>query len=324
MAARRPPSTSETLEVLAQEGIRFTVLGPTQVVEPPHGGLPGRVRLRGGRSIAVFVYDGPLSHDVAFGALLKDSSRWLERLAERPPRARRLSRWRPTARRSATTTGGATWRLAATLVGAGLDPRLRLDGFGSFLARHPPQQDIEIVEPSSWSCVHGVDRWRRECGCKTEPDRPTSQAWREVLRDALAELADPIHVRVRGRGRRLLPGSVGRAGRVRGGAGLLVGRARRVPARARAGAAGRRRRAPCARAARDGARRAAHGHVVRLVLRRRGAARAAPEPAATRRTRWICTGRDRRASRSASCAAWPTRARTTLKRGMRRGSGSGR
>src|SRR5688500_10667043 len=73
---------TETLEVLAAEGIRFTVLGPTQVRAAPAHGLPGRVLLPSGASIAVFVYDGPLSHDIAFGAVLQDSSRWLERLLQ--------------------------------------------------------------------------------------------------------------------------------------------------------------------------------------------------------------------------------------------------
>ena len=53
----------ETLDVLAAEGIRFTVLAPHQVTGAPAGGMPGRYTTSGGRSIALFVYDGPLSHD---------------------------------------------------------------------------------------------------------------------------------------------------------------------------------------------------------------------------------------------------------------------
>jgi alpha-amylase/alpha-mannosidase (GH57 family) len=193
----------ETLEVLAQEGIAFTVLAPRQVEAAPEGGLPGRVDLGGGRSIAVFVYDGSVSHDVGFGSLLKDSARWTQRLAE-------ASKGREVV---AVATDGETFghhhtwgdmALAATLQGVAAHPDLRLDNFASFLARHPPREDVTVVAPSSWSCSHGVDRWRRDCGCKSDPTRPTSQAWRAVLREALAELADALHVRFEREGRTLL------------------------------------------------------------------------------------------------------------------------
>ena len=183
---------TETLDVLACEGIRFTVLGPTQVRSSPPAGRPGRIALGGGRSIAVFVYDGPLSHDVAFGAVLQDSSRWVERLVH-PVGDPDLV---------AVATDGETFghhhrwgemALAATLSAAGRHASLRLDNFASFLERHPAVEALELVEPSSWSCVHGVERWRSACGCKIEPGRPPSQEWRGVLRGALAALAVELH-----------------------------------------------------------------------------------------------------------------------------------
>src|SRR5207302_4515370 len=70
----------ETLDVLAAEGIAFTILAPHQVEHAPPDGSAGRYRTSGGRSIALFVYDGTISHDVAFGSLLKDASAWAERL----------------------------------------------------------------------------------------------------------------------------------------------------------------------------------------------------------------------------------------------------
>src|SRR6185295_17907008 len=76
---------SETLDVLAAEGIQFTVLAPHQVSKPPERGLPARIELGNGRSIAVFVYDGGLSHDVAFGGLTTNADRWTQAL-ERTPR----------------------------------------------------------------------------------------------------------------------------------------------------------------------------------------------------------------------------------------------
>src|SRR5438128_4778633 len=51
----------ETLDVVAAAGIAFTVLAPHQVSKPPDRGLPAKVDLNDGRSIAVFVYNGGLS-----------------------------------------------------------------------------------------------------------------------------------------------------------------------------------------------------------------------------------------------------------------------
>jgi alpha-amylase/alpha-mannosidase (GH57 family) len=193
----------ETLEVLAQEGIAFTVLAPRQVEAAPKRGSPGRVTLPGGRSISVFVYDGALSHDVGFGRLLKDSAQWTRRLVEASRRHELV----------AIATDGETFghhhewgdmALAATLDAVAAHPGLRLDNFASFLARHSPRKEISIVAPSAWSCSHGVDRWRLDCGCKDDPSRPTSQAWRRVLRAALSELADALHARFDKEGRALL------------------------------------------------------------------------------------------------------------------------
>jgi alpha-amylase/alpha-mannosidase (GH57 family) len=183
---------TETLEVLAREGIRFTVLGPGQVRSIPPAGRPGRIPLGGGRSIAVFVYDGSLSHDVAFGAVLPDSSRWVDRLVHPAGDPDVVS----------VATDGETFghhhrfgemALAATLSVAGRHASLRLDNFASCLERYPAVDTIEMVEPSSWSCAHGVERWRAACGCKIEPGRPTHQEWRAVLRDALEEIAVELH-----------------------------------------------------------------------------------------------------------------------------------
>jgi len=73
----------ETLDVLAAEGIRFTILAPHQVERVRAGGRPGWHRTASGRRIALFLYDGALSHDVAFGPLVRDPAAWIERLTAR-------------------------------------------------------------------------------------------------------------------------------------------------------------------------------------------------------------------------------------------------
>ncbi|HEV2750469.1 MAG TPA: DUF3536 domain-containing protein [Gemmatimonadales bacterium] len=180
----------ETLDVLAAEGIRFTVLAPHQAERVPAGGHPGWYTTRGGRRIALFFYDGPASHDVAFGPSLSDASAWAERLAA------------ATSEVVAIATDGETFghhhRGGAAALAQVLDKlRRRSDigiaTFAGFLATHPPKEDVRLVAPSSWSCPHGVERWRSDCGCRVHTDRATHQRWRAPLRAALDWLAAELH-----------------------------------------------------------------------------------------------------------------------------------
>ncbi len=181
----------ETLDVLARAGIAFTVLAPHQVGKAPPHGRPGRYRTKGGHTIALFLYDGDVSHDVAFGPLIKDARAWAQRLVAGAPGGL-----------TSVATDGATdghpprfgeLALAAVLEALAARPDVRVENFASYLARHPAVDDVELVAPSSWSCPHGVERWRADCGCRIVPERATSQAWRAPLREALDWLAGEIH-----------------------------------------------------------------------------------------------------------------------------------
>ncbi len=187
----------ETLDVLAAEGIAFTILAPHQVVRAPEGGAPGWYRTPGGRSIALFVYDGAISHDVAFGPLLQDAAKWAERLLRGEPGAGGPEL-------VAVATDGETYghhhrfgevALAWLLHDLERRPGVRVENFAAFLARHPPRQELQLVAPTSWSCPHGVERWRSDCGCRLAPERATQQRWRAPLRTALAWLAAELDAR---------------------------------------------------------------------------------------------------------------------------------
>ena len=186
----------ETLDVLAEHGIKFTILAPHQATPLPPDGLPGLYRTSGGREIALFFYDGDLSHGIAFGELIRDAGLWISRLRGRSglvsmatdgetyghhhkfgemALARVIHELRAPSPQAEKGTGG------------------ELTNYAAFLAQHPATQAVTLNAPSSWSCAHGVERWRSECGCKLETSLPTQQKWRTVLRAALDWLAGEIH-----------------------------------------------------------------------------------------------------------------------------------
>jgi uncharacterized protein DUF3536/glycosyl hydrolase family 57 len=194
----------ETLDVLAAEGIRFTILAPSQVTIPPAAGRPGLVRTAGGRSIAVCLYDGPISHDVAFGPLVRDADAWAVRLLDRlaPPEGDDEKPADIGPRLAAVATDGETYghhhafgemALARVLDRLRQHDGIRIENFASLLARHPATEPVTLVTPSAWSCAHGVERWRSDCGCKIDPARASQQGWRRPLRDGLAWLAGECH-----------------------------------------------------------------------------------------------------------------------------------
>lgn len=188
----------ETLDVLAEAGIQFTILAPHQAKPLPPDGRPGLYRTRSGRTISLCFYDGGLSHDVAFGELIRDAGRWVARIDELSSRM--------SAGVIAVATDGETFghhhkfgEMALAHViheyrtpssGGGL---VRLENFAARLAREPATHEVELIAPTSWSCPHGVERWKTECGCKLEPGRSTQQKWRAVLREAMDWLASQLH-----------------------------------------------------------------------------------------------------------------------------------
>jgi hypothetical protein len=71
------------------------------------------------------------------------------------------------------------------------------------LGAHPPTITVDLVEPTSWSCSHGIERWRAACGCRIHFDRPSQQEWRAPLRAAVDWLAAEIHAIYEREGRNL-------------------------------------------------------------------------------------------------------------------------
>jgi alpha-amylase/alpha-mannosidase (GH57 family) len=203
----------EVLDLLAQEGIFYTVLAPNQCarvraiskqaagpnpwivtanasVDPTQ---PYRVALGEGRSIAVFFYDGPASRAIAFEGLLDSGEKFAQRL---------LASFRPGApdrpQLSHVATDGESYghhhkhgEMALSFAMHWIEDNnlARLTNYGQFLDLFPPTWEAEVAENTSWSCAHGVERWRSNCGCNG--GKPGwNQEWRAPLREALDFLRD--------------------------------------------------------------------------------------------------------------------------------------
>ncbi len=202
----------ETLEVLAEAGIRFTVLAPHQAASVRRIGMdhwkdvsgskvdpsrPYLCRLPSGKCISLFFYDGPLSQAVAFEKLLTSGEQFASRLVSGFAGHRRHTQLVHIA------TDGETYghhhafgemalgHALNHIEGNGL---ARLTNYGEFLELHPPAHEVQIIENSSWSCMHGIERWRCDCGCNSGGNNGWNQQWRLPLREAMDWLNEQLAV----------------------------------------------------------------------------------------------------------------------------------
>ncbi len=198
----------ESLDIMAEQGILFTILAPYQASrvrkvgardwqEAGQGKIDPRkpylCRLPSGRAIALFFYDGPLSHDVAFGDLLGNGGRFAQRLigafSQNPAESELVH----------IATDGETYghhhrfgdmALAFCLHYLEVNKLADLTVYGDYLERHPPVDEVQVVENSAWSCGHGVERWRSDCGDSSGTHPGWNQKWRTPLRQAMDWLRD--------------------------------------------------------------------------------------------------------------------------------------
>ncbi len=203
-----------TLELLAQHGIKFTILAPNQcrrvrplAVDGTGSGSPWTtplgnsvdttrpylMRFNSGVSIAVFFYDGATSRAIAFEGLLNSGENFAARLK---------SGFKDTTQPQleSVATDGESYghhhrhgemALAYAVRLLEQDKTVKLTNYASFLEQFPPEWECEIVDDTSWSCAHGIERWRSDCGCNS--GKPGwNQQWRTPLRQALDELRDAI------------------------------------------------------------------------------------------------------------------------------------
>jgi alpha-amylase/alpha-mannosidase (GH57 family) len=199
----------ETLDILSAEGIKFTILAPRQAkklrvdqaspwVDLQYGVDSRRAfmcNLPSGKSIGLFFYDGALATAVAFERLLQSGENFARRL---------LSRFDPegdSRQLMHVATDGETYghhhshgdmALAYALDYIEDNKLARVTNYGEYFALHPPTQEIQIHERSSWSCVHGTARWEANCGCNSGNHGRWTQEWRHPLREAFDWLRDHL------------------------------------------------------------------------------------------------------------------------------------
>ena len=200
----------ESLDVMAEQGIKFTILSPFQAskVRSLNGGDwqdvnggrvdPSRayvVKLPSGRSINVYFYDGPLSQAIAFERLLRDGGMFAGRLMDGFDDSRN---WNQV---TLTATDGESYghhhRHGEMALAYALDQieqreDVKLTNCAEFLAKNPPTHEAQIHQKSAWSCSHGVGRWERNCGCNSGGRPGWNQLWRAPLRESLDWLRDRL------------------------------------------------------------------------------------------------------------------------------------
>ena len=204
----------DTLRVLVENGIKFTVLSPYQAQrikripdsnwqDVSWGNIdPARsyryyIKSAPGKYIDLFFYDGAISKSVAFDELLKDGNKFIKRLKEGISPSRDFNQLVNIATDGESYghhTKFGDMALAYVLKIRAEDEGFTLTNYGEFLDKFRSDWEVDIKQASSWSCFHGVGRWKVDCGCSTGGHPGWNQKWRKPLREALDYLRDELSI----------------------------------------------------------------------------------------------------------------------------------
>ncbi len=209
-----------TVEALINEGIRFTILAPSQAqrcrpLPTPEATDPDWVEVGGGqidptrpyrcylqdetgetdksRYLDIFFYDGPISRDMGFNDVLSHSTHLAGRLGQAVQGDHRPSQILAVATDGETFGHhrGGTEKCLAYCFAAEFPARgWTVSNFAHYLSLAEPTWEVELKPVTAWSCSHGVDRWQDDCGCASGGG--WHQKWRRPLRDSLNWLRDQL------------------------------------------------------------------------------------------------------------------------------------
>ena len=199
----------ETMGVLADCGIKFTILSPYQAkscrkigtdkwINVENGEIDTTVPYRyniksNGKSIDLFFYNANISQAVAFEELLKDGQRFADKLKTGVPEEDcRLVNIATDGESYGHHTKFGDMALSYILKIKAEQEGFTLINYANYLEKFPPKNEVEIKPVSAWSCCHGVGRWKEDCGCFTGGMDGWNQKWRKPLREALDCLRDRL------------------------------------------------------------------------------------------------------------------------------------
>jgi len=212
----------ETLDILAELGLQFTILAQRQASrvrqigtdtwdEVSDGGIDPtmayELHLPSGRKLSLFFYNEAVARGVAFEGLLASGENFALRLtgafseAHTKPQLVHIA------------TDGETYghhhrfgdmALAYALHYIETNNLAQITNYGEYLEKYPPTYEVEIIENTSWSCSHGIERWRSDCGCNAGRHPKWNQAWRAPLRQALDWLRDTVSPKYEEKARQFL------------------------------------------------------------------------------------------------------------------------
>jgi len=186
----------ETLNILAEQGIDFTILAPWQAVqENIDSSEPYLVQLDQGRRINVFFYNRELSTKVSFdqGATTNADS-FIQKEVSPRFQAEKTKNNEP--QLLLIASDGELYGhhqkfrdqfLAHLVNGASVEAGFSSSYPGLWLKSYPVVKTIRIREKTSWSCPHGVMRWMGQCECINTDGR-----WKYYLRKAFDHLSEEI------------------------------------------------------------------------------------------------------------------------------------
>lgn len=196
---------SETLEIMSDYGIKYSLLAPRQAARYRKIGSKNWIdgidsnkhysyTLPNGEKIALFFYDGQRSQNVAFKGILQDGKRFADDLMEgfRSDSEREFVHIATDGESYGHHHKNGDMALAYCLRHIEENNLTKITNYGQYLDLFEPEYEVEIHENSSWSCEHGVERWRSNCGCHTGGDGNWHQRWREPLRTALDNARDQM------------------------------------------------------------------------------------------------------------------------------------
>jgi len=169
----------ETLKMLMKYGIKYIILAPHQVKTK---GSFLRYYAQEGH-MDIFVYDGELSQGVAFGELLSDAKHLLELLKSRKDQ-------------TLIAVDGETFGHHKKFGEMGLSYMFihssNFTTLESLYREKTPKLSTDINFNTSWSCPHGIERWRNHCGCSSGGMAGWHQMWRKPLREGLEAVRSRI------------------------------------------------------------------------------------------------------------------------------------